>query len=69
MHLGNIEVAIREFFIRQGEDTKDWTFEISSIKNESATNFDVVFWAKGDGWKTYEVLTIEEEDGIYIAHV
>lgn len=68
MHLGNIEIAIREFFIRQGEDTKDWTFKIEDVK-ENGMDFIVSFFTVGNGWKTYEVLTIEEEDGVYFARL
>jgi hypothetical protein len=68
MHLGNIEIALREFFIRQGEDTAEWQFKIERI-TEFETHLDVVFWAMGPGWKTYEVLVVEEEDGLYFARL
>lgn len=68
MHLGNIEVALREFFLRKGEDTRDWHFEITNIKEEG-DDLSVSFYTTGDGWKTYETLIVEEEDGEYFARL
>jgi hypothetical protein len=68
MHLGNIEIALREFFIRQGEDTRDWKFKITDVKEEG-DDLHVSFFTTGNGWKTYEVLTVEEEDGVYFARL